>query len=471
MTITLLAIILPLLGAVGQSAVGGPRAGAVSNAILSAAGFVLTLAVAWSGQVGELAALFGGLSGFVGLTAALANIVFVRADAARFGARRWRCYHGLFQLMLGLSLLGLYTDNIGLLWLALAGEAVATAMSISLDGTAPALAAAWADLLIGAAGTVLALFGSLLVYLAAQLVLPAGLSGMRFATLSAHAAHLNPSLLCLGFILIVFGYGARVTLMPLQRTASDHDMAGEMPLNFVLRGLFINVALLAILRFGHLVRVSAGPMLPASLLLTLSLVTLFFAVFALARSRDIRRFLAAVAAQQAAISLLAFGIGGTLAVFGGLLQMMLRTLLISGALVALAPVVVGGKDRRLSFVRLRGLLHGRAYTGWVLAITVFSLACLPPSGLFVGVFIIIKQVVLNNPWICLPFALALGLCALPILRRAAGLLPKRAPVNKPRGNQWCGHLAVLHLVLVLVLAFAMPLPLVHLLTQAAEALQ
>ena len=473
MNFPLLAIILPLLCAVWQSLAGSPRFGALSNAVLSAVGLLLTLMVCWSGQIGGLEALFGALSGFVGLTTSLANIGFVEAERERLSARRWRAYHALFQLMLSLSLLGLYTDNTGLLWLALAGETLALALAVSLYGTPAALKAAWSYLLLGGVGVGLALFGTLMIYLAAQSTLGAGMASMSFSALSAHATHLEPRLLCLGFILIVFGYGIEIILLPLPGWSAAMCAAIPTPLSNVLRGLFANVALLAVLRFSHLVRACAGAALPASLLLSLSLIVLIFTAFMLVRGRTIHHFLKSVASQQVAISLFAFGIGGTLAIFGGILQMLLRTLLISGAFVAFAALTRGHGGADISFARLRGGVRDHKYAAWVLAITVFALSGLPPAAVFASAFMIIRQTVLNYPFLCLPFSIGIGLCAVLILRRVGGLLSVlvSVPATKPQKPDGYVGLAALHLVLALILAFVMPAPLMHLLMQAAGAMR
>ena len=462
MNFPLLAIILPLLGALALSAAGTSRFGAFANAVLSVAGFVLTLLVWLSGQTTALAALFGVLSGFVGLTAALATIS-MSAKSSTSSARYDRYEYALFQLLLSLSLLGLYTDNIGLLWLALAAETIAMAVGIGLQGTKVAREAAWAHMLTNGVGIGLALFGTLLMSLA---VVPASGTMMSFTALSAQSTHFNTVWLSLGFIFILFGYGAKAVLTKL------HDWAfaeGGRPI-CALQGLSTIVALLAILRFRHIVQVHVGLLLPMILLLAFAIISLFLAAFTMARQSGIRRFCGSMACGQAAISLFAFGIGGPLAVFGGLLQMLLYRLLESGLFLALAGAMEGrGGDE--SFANLRGLLQTNKYVGWVLGLMLFAASGLPPSGLFVSEFIVIRETVLHIPWVCLPLSLGLMLCALPVLRHVGSVLFTQSPATKSPKAGFIINLATLHLVLLLVLAFAMPASLVHVLTQAAEALQ
>lgn len=471
MNFQLLAIILPLLGALGLSAVGWSRLGAIINMVISAACFALTLMVWRSGQAAPLACLFGVLSGFVGFTAALANIWSRGGGASDPYARYGRYDHALFQVLVGLSLLGLYTDNIGLLWLALATETMAMVFVIGLQGGKAAQEAAWAYMLTNGVCIGLALFGTLLVSLAATPVMETSpASMMSFTALSAAAVHFNQTWLSLGFILILFGYGAKAVLVPLCGWGYGNGAAGPMKLAYTQQGLSSVVALLAILRFRHLVQVNGEPVLPMIFLLAFASLSLFLAAFTMARQSGIRRFCGGMASGQAAISLFAFGIGGPLAVFGGLIQMLLYRLLESGLFLALLRAMEGrgGDD---SFVNLRGLSQTNKYVGWVLGLMLFAASGLPPSGLFVSEFIVIHETVLRVSWVCLPLSIGLMLCALPVLRRVVGVLFISMPAAKSQKSGFVINLAMLHLALLLVLAFAMPAPLAHMLAEAAEVLQ
>ena len=123
------------------------------------------------------------------------------------------------------------------------------------------------------------------------------------------------------------------------------------------------------------------------------------------------------------------------------------------------------------FAGLHGLPRRDQYSGWVLGAAFFALSGLPPSGLFVSEFIIIRQIILYDPWLCLPFSLGLVLCAIPVLRRTGALLFAPARLEKPEKAGWVIHLVSLHLGLLFVLALAMPVGLVHLLSASAMVWQ
>lgn len=494
MSLALPAIALPFVAALLLGLIGAPRFGAVLNAAANGVLCALTLAVAVHGadagaDVGvntgaglfaadRLGEVFGAITGFVGFTASLANIPYVLADAGRMPPRRWRLYHALFQIVLGAALLGLYADNIGLLWAAMEGGTIAMTLGVSLSRTATALEAAWKYFILGGVGIGLALFGTMLVYLAAQPALGPGVGAMSFAALSTHAAHMDGALLTLAFVFLLFGYGTKAGLAPLHGWLPDAYAEGPAPLTTALSGLLINVALLGILRFRHLMQenLAAGgsAMAPGPFLITLGLASIFLTGFSLSRRRDARRFFGFSSIEQSGIAAFAFGIGGAAAMFGGILHMLLHTLLKSGlflALIRAAALRGSAAPGHYAFSHLRGMLRTNKYLGWLLGGSIFALAGLPPSGLFASEFIIISQTILKNPYMSLPLGLGLLLCAVAILRNLGPLLFGAAPQAKPKPAGWSAHLVALHLLLVFLLAFAMPGPLVALLSQAAEALQ
>lgn len=479
-----LAVFLPLLAAPLIGLVGTPRQGALINLVLNIVVFFITMAVfevPGSGLIhaDALGMIFGVLTSFVSLTTAISNIGFVRSGSETMSIRRWRVYHAMCQVVLGSTLLGLYADNIGLLWVAMEGATIAASLAVSLPRTASALAAAWKYLILGGVGIALALFGTMLVYLAAQPVLGPGLKAMSFSVLSHHAAQLDGPLLTLAFVFLLFGYGTKAALVPLHGWLPDAYAEGPAPLTTGLSGLILNVALIAILRFRHLMEANfiagGAAMQPGPFLVTLGLASLLLAAFSLSWRRDARRFFGFSSIQHSGIAVFAFGIGGAVAIFGGLLHMLLHTLIKSAlfqALIRGAALRGSASPGNYSFAHLRGMLHTNKYLGWLLGACVFALTGLPPSGLFVSEFIIISQTIQRAPLFSLPLGLGLVLCAIAIIRHVGPLIFGPAPAHtKPEKTGPATSLITLHLALTFIIAFAMPWVLVHLLSSVAAGLQ
>ncbi len=480
----LLPIILPFLAAIVLGVIGTPVRGAIANAALSLVVFLLTIAAFTAPGSGlihadSLGLLFGALTGFIAFTTSLANIGYVRGAEPRLTPPLWRLYHALCQVVLGATLLGLYADNIGLLWASVEIATIAATLAVSLPRTASALEAAWKYFILGGVGIALALFGTMLVYLAAQPALGPGLNAMSFIQLSSHAAWMDGALLTLAFVFILFGYGTKAALVPLHGWLPDAYAEGPAPLTTALSSPMLNLALIAILRFRHLMQANVASggtaMPPGPFLIVLGLASLLLVGFSLSRRRDARRFFGFSSIEHSGIAIFAFGIGGPAAIFGGLLHMLLQTLIKSALFIALirAAALRGSTaPGNYSFSHLRGLIHSNKYTAWLLGGAIFALTGLPPSGLFASEFIIISQTVQRNPWVSAPLAVGLLLCAVAILRNIGPLIFGDAPPHtKPVKAAPEMHLVALHLALVVLLAFAMPGPILHLLSTMSGALQ
>jgi hydrogenase-4 component F len=480
----LLAVLLPLLAAPLLGLAGSPRAGAWANVALSAVIFLLTLAAPFSPGEGLLRAdhlgmMFGALSGLVALTTAVGNLGFVRGEAGTMPVRRWRVYHAMVQVMIGATLLGLYADNIGLLWVAVEGATIAATLGVSLSGTVTALEAAWKYFVLGGVGIALALFGTMLTYLAAQPALGEGLAAMSFAALARHAAGLDGPLLTLGFVFLLFGYGTKAALVPLHGWLPDAYAEGPAPLTATLSGLMLNVALIALLRFRHLMQANfaagGGALAPGPFLFTLGLASLLLTAFSLWRRRDARRFFGFSSIEHSGLAVFAFGIGGAAAIFGGLLHMMLHTLIKSALFAALtraAGLRGGAGPGNYGFSHLRGMLATSRPLGWLLGACVFGLTGLPPSGLFTSEFLIVSQTVQRVPVLSAPLGAGLVLCAIAIIRQVGPLVFAPPPNNTASRRAGPGiGFAYLHLALALVIGFAMPGAMVAALSGIAAALQ
>src|SRR5690606_16846240 len=122
-------------------------------------------------------------------------------------------------------------------------------LMVGLYRTHEALEAAWKYFILGSVGIALALFGTILVYMAAQPVVGEGHDAMVWTTLVDSAAGFAPGLLNLAFVFLLIGYGTKVGLAPLHAWLPDAHAEGPTPISAVLSGLLLNVALYAVLRF------------------------------------------------------------------------------------------------------------------------------------------------------------------------------------------------------------------------------
>ena len=139
--------------------------------------------------------------------------------------------------------------------------------------------AAWKYFILGSVGIALALFGTILFYMAARPVIGEGIDAMVWSTLVKHASQFDPALLNVAFVFLLLGYGTKVGLAPLHAWLPDAHAEGPTPISAVLSGLLLNVALYALLRFKMLLALNPAAIAPGPLMVIMGLISCLFAAF------------------------------------------------------------------------------------------------------------------------------------------------------------------------------------------------
>ena len=91
---------------------------------------------------------------------------------------RLRLYHSMYQLFIFTMLLVLLTNNLGVLWVAMEAATLTTVLLVSLYRTPASLEAAWKYFILCGVGIAQALFGTILLYMAAEKILGSGTSAL-----------------------------------------------------------------------------------------------------------------------------------------------------------------------------------------------------------------------------------------------------------------------------------------------------
>src|SRR5207302_645268 len=316
-----------------------------------------------------------------------------------------RFYHAMYQLLIFAMNLARVANNIGVMWVAIELATLTTVLMVGIYRTHEALEAAWKYFILGSVGIALALFGTILVYVAAQPVLGEGLDAMVWTMLVAHGAALDPALLNVAFVFLLLGYGTKVGLVPLHAWLPDAHAEGPTPISAVLSGLLLNVALYAVLRFKMLLAANPGAIAPGPLMVILGLASLIFGAFMLYRRRDIKRLFAYSSVEHMGIITFAFGMGGPLANFAGLLHMTMHSLTKSAIFFAVGHVAQVKGTQRIA--DMGGLTVTHPVLGWGLVLGVVAIAGLPPLGLFVSEFLVVSSSFARAPLLASPLAIGL----------------------------------------------------------------
>ncbi|NTJ11074.1 hydrogenase 4 subunit F [Rhizobium lusitanum] len=460
-------LVIPIVAAALLALLPGYRMPARLNVFASLLTFLAALSLFVTGQpapgqyllVDDLNIAFIVLNAFVGFTTSIFSASYIahELEIGRLTPANLRFYHAMYQIMMFGMNLAFVSNNIGLMWVAVEFATLTTVLMVGLYRTHEALEAAWKYFILGSVGIAFALFGTILVYLAAQPVVGEGYDAMVWTILIEHAAAFDPALLNVAFVFLLLGYGTKVGLAPLHAWLPDAHAEGPTPISAVLSGLLLNVALYAVLRFKMLLSANPDALAPGPLMMTMGLVSLIFAAFMLYRRRDIKRLFAYSSIEHMGIIVFAFGLGGPIANFAGLLHMAMHSLTKSAIFFAVGHIAQIKGTQRLSAIR--GLTETHPGLGWGLVTGVVAIAGLPPAGIFMSEFLIVSSAFAKQPLLAIPLVFGLLIAFGALLLRLTG-----AAFGQPRGSMMPADASYIpmyaHLALVLIAGVYLPSPLV-----------
>jgi hydrogenase-4 component F len=409
--------------------------------------------------VDDLNIVFITLSTFVAFTTSVFSATYIGHELAigRLTPVYVRFYHAMYQVLMFAMNLALLANNLGLMWVAIELATLTTVVMVGIYRTHEALEAAWKYFILGSVGIALALFGTILVYMAARPVVGEGQDAMVWTVLIERVAAFDPALLNVAFVFLLLGYGTKVGLAPLHAWLPDAHAEGPTPISAVLSGLLLNVALFAVLRFKMLLAANPGALAPGPLLVTMGLASLVFAAFMLYRRFDIKRLFAYSSVEHMGIIAFAFGMGGPLANFAGLLHMVMHSLTKSAIFFAVGHIAQVKGTQKIGAIR--GLTESHPWLGWGLVLGVVTIAGLPPFGIFMSEFLVVSSTFAREPLLAIPLVGGLLVAFGALLLRLNGLA-----FGEPQGSLAPAEASLVplyaHLALVLVAGLYLPPPLV-----------
>jgi hydrogenase-4 component F len=274
---------------------------------------------------------------------------------------------------------------------------------VSLYRTPASLEAAWKYFILCGVGLAQALFGTILLYFAAEKVLGPGGTALLWTHLNGVKGDLEPTVLGLAFVFLLVGYGTKVGLVPLHNWLPDAHAEGPTPISAVLSGLLLNVALYAVVRSKVLVEGALGTHFAGNLMMGFGLLSVVVAAFLLSRQKDVKRLFAYSSVEHMGLMTFAFGMGGALATFAGLLHMTVHSLTKSAIFFAAGHAAQ--KSGTQIIADIRGLIDSNPTIGWGLMLGSLAILGIPPFGVFASEFMILTAAMYQQPW-ATPFLLA-----------------------------------------------------------------
>jgi hydrogenase-4 component F len=392
-------------------------------------------------------------------------------ERGEFSLRLARRFGGLWFGSMGAMALVLVSNNLGILWVGIEATTLITAFLICLHLSAGALEAMWKYLLMCSVGVALAFTGTLLVAASTGPAhLPAG-EALLWTNLMNSASRLNPTLLKVGFVFLVIGYGTKAGLAPLHNWLPDAHSQAPAPVSAIFSGFLLNAALYGLLRYLPLLQGTSGQgEWGRSILVALGLLSILVASVFIIAQHDVKRLLAYHSVEHLGIIALGVGLGGVGA-FAALFHTLNHSLCKSLSFFCAGHLgqTYGTHDMR----RLTGILRLSPVWGGGLFGSLLALIGVAPFALFLSEFLILKAAVESGAyWAAGLFLLGVGVVFVGALKHAISMAWDPAPAGTPPAGAHPLEALLIFapLGLLLLLGLWVPGPLAAVLTQTAQIL-
>jgi hydrogenase-4 component F len=358
--------------------------------------------------------------------------------------------------------------NVGLMWVAIEATTIVSALLIPLRVTKSSVEASWKYILIGSVGIALAFVGTVLAYV--DFVSHSGVAAdaLNWTVLLAAAPQLPPGVMRLAFVFLLVGYGTKAGLAPMHTWLPDAHSEAPAPLSAMMSGVLLAVALYAIMRWKAVVDLAVGARFTDELLVGLGLLSLVIAAFSLVGQKNYKRLLAYSSVEHTGLTCLGLALG-PLGAFAALLHLLNHSLaksamfMLSGRLHA--------RYQTTDMGAIKGLLTTMPLTGTLFTAGILAVVGLPPFGLFVSEFALLRAGVARGRHVVVGLVLALLVLVFVSLIRHLNRMLYGTPSRLADGTEENRRALVpvaLCLVAVVVLGVVLPAPVSRLLALGAE---
>jgi hydrogenase-4 component F len=330
-----------------------------------------------------------GIAFVSGLVLIYASGYLRHTGEGRFSSPRW--FYALVFMFLFTMISVCLSENLGLLWIMMEGTTLASALLVGFYNTEGAVEAGWKYLIVCTVGIAFALFGTIVLYLAAVKAGISPVSALDWVSLmnAAPRVGLDPHLVKLAFVFVLVGYGTKIGFVPMHSWLPDAHAEAPTPISALLSAVLLNCAMYALMRYDTIVSRSVGPGFPHTLLLIFGLLSMGVAGLLILVQRNLKRMLAYSSIEHMGIIAIGLGLGGSLGLLGALLHTFNHSTAKSFLFFSAGNIRHNMGTLRMDAIR--GISRTMPETSAALVVGGLAIAGLPPFSLFVSEFAILSE--------------------------------------------------------------------------------
>ena len=354
-------------------------------------------------------------------------------------------------------LLVVTANNIFMMWVAVEATTLGSAFLVGIYQHRTSLEAAWKYIIICTVGVAFGLYGTVLVYSDAVNIKQIPEEAALWTGILENAQALDPTMIKMAFVFILIGFGTKAGLFPMHAWLPDAHSEAPSPISAMLSGVLLNCALLVVIRFAILTDQVVSIDFTRTLFLIFGILSVASAAFFMIVQRDIKRLLAYSSMENIGLIVLAFGIGGPVAIFAGLLHAVNHSLVKSLMFCASGNILMKYRSRSLD--QVKGMLQVIPGTSLLLMVGALALIGSPPFNIFISKFMIISSGLgAGRIWLMIFCLLLLTVVFAAFIRMIAAAVFGEKPEGIKKGEFGWLTLAPPALLIILILILGVYLP-------------
>ena len=347
--------------------------------------------------VDELSAIFVIIVGTLTLTAALFSFFYMKQELhmGHISEKMITRYYFLLQFFIVTMIFTLVVENLGLLWVAVEATTLISALLVAYYSNRSSIEAAWKYVMVCSVGIAMALLGTMLIYYAQVQAGATDVQPLSWIELRGGGTRFDPGLVRLAVVFIIIGYGTKAGLAPMHTWLPDAHSQAPTPVSGLLSGALLSCAMYAIARNLAIINLlpEAGNF-AGNLLTGFGLFSIAVAVPFLLLQHDIKRLLAYSSVENMGIVALGIGAGTPLGLYGALLHLINHAIGKSG-LFYLSGILIQQYHSK-QILRIHGIINTSPVLGGLFIALIMAVSGMPPFGIFLSKFVVIKAMFTNG---------------------------------------------------------------------------
>ena len=338
-------------------------------------------------------------------------------------------------LMILISMMSgvLISGHLALLWAFIEATSLASAMLIYRDRSKKNFEAAWKYFFVCSIGIALAFVGILFIVIAGQEI---NNPDINMSSLMKNISAMNPLWLKIAFIFILTGFSVKIGVAPLFTVDIDAKDAAPMHVGAIFSGGMTIVGFVALFRFYEIFSISSelNHWMNTILLITGMISILFATVYTLKIS-NYKRMLAYSSVEHAGIVLIALGLGHS-GYVAAIIHLICHSFIKATLFYQFGNIY--WFYRTDDSVYLGNYFKKDPVGGIIILLSTFMILAMPPSGLCISEFMLIKALFIKGDWfVLIPMLLLLTFMFANLAKRFLDLLfipPLEERVTRKRIN-------------------------------------